>query len=36
MLDESRSADVVLAVDRAASASQGLGILLASPDFQRR
>ena len=36
MLDDSRSADVVLAVDRAASASQGLGVLLASPDFQRR
>ncbi|MEE9253965.1 MAG: DUF1800 domain-containing protein [Pseudomonadales bacterium] len=36
MLDESRSAHVVAAVDRAASASQALGILLASPDFQRR
>ena len=36
MLDESRSAHVVAAVDRAASSTQALGVLLASPDFQRR
>ncbi|MEJ2130372.1 MAG: DUF1800 family protein, partial [Gammaproteobacteria bacterium] len=36
MLDESQSSAIVTAVDRAASASQGLGILVSSPDFQRR